>query len=171
MRLWLWAARRVDRHHRGRWFKYAKGHHQDRYIGVAPRYCLYGCGGKLRRTSPSKSEDGDGWNKWLKGHHRRKHFRPGETLAQAKRNEHVFRTFGLTTTQFDALVEAQRGRCAICGRTEPQKGRTRLVVDHSHVTGKVHGLLCSACNAALGSFQESTEVLMAAIRYLELTGG
>ena len=42
----------------------------------------------------------------------------------------------------------------------------RLHVDHCHDTGVVRGLLCSHCNTALGKFQDSPELLTAAIRYI-----
>jgi hypothetical protein len=50
---------------------------------------------------------------------------------------------GLTIAQYDELLEAQGGVCAICGR--PPKNR-RLAVDHNHKTGKIRGLLCWVCN-------------------------
>ena len=53
---------------------------------------------------------------------------------------------GVTVEQYDALLAAQGGGCAICGN--PPKTR-RLHVDHDHKTGRVRGLLCHRCNRAL----------------------
>lgn len=36
-----------------------------------------------------------------------------------------------------------------------------------HTTGKVRGLLCRPCNAAIGAFKESPEIINKAIVYLE----
>lgn len=71
----------------------------------------------------------------------------------------------LTADEYDALSERQGGRCAICG--DVPKGR--LVVDHDHETGKVRGLLCNFCNAALGFFRDDPHRLIAAANYLQET--
>lgn len=69
---------------------------------------------------------------------------------------------GLSLEEYDALLAAQGGGCAICGN--PPKTR-RLDVDHDHRTGKVRGLLCHRCNRALPSWIEA-HWLGAAARYL-----
>jgi hypothetical protein len=53
---------------------------------------------------------------------------------------------GVSDADYEALLAAQGGGCAICGN--PPKTR-RLHVDHDHKTGKVRGLLCHRCNRAL----------------------
>ena len=66
---------------------------------------------------------------------------------------------------------AQDGKCAICGllETTTHKGRLRrLSVDHDHVSGRIRGLLCGACNTGLGSLEHDLDKLDAAIRYLEI---
>jgi len=69
--------------------------------------------------------------------------------------------YGITIEDYDEMVEAQEGRCLIC--IEPTD---KLVVDHDHETGKVRGLLCSACNTGIGHLKDSTERLFSAIDYL-----
>ena len=59
---------------------------------------------------------------------------------------------GVTTEDYDRLLAAQDGGCAICGN--PPKTR-RLHVDHNHRTGKVRGLLCFRCNRALPTYATS----------------
>ncbi len=53
------------------------------------------------------------------------------------------------------------GACRGCGSTGP------LVVDHSHETDRVRGLLCSPCNLALGMVKDSPDVLRQLASYLE----
>lgn len=54
------------------------------------------------------------------------------------------RLYGITVEDFESLVEGQQGRCALCGSEK------KLCIDHSHITGKIRGLLCIRCNGALG---------------------
>lgn len=82
-----------------------------------------------------------------------------------KHRDHIKRRYGLTPAQYDALVELQGGRCAIC-RQSPTGKRTRLHVDHDHLTGEVRGLLCNLCNVALGAIHDDPAILRAAIVYL-----
>jgi len=63
------------------------------------------------------------------------------------------------------LFKAQRGRCAICKRTEAQIGQ-RLFVDHCHKTGRVRGLLCRTCNSGLGFFRDDSDLMWQAFAYL-----
>ncbi len=72
--------------------------------------------------------------------------------------------YGITVEQWESLLEAQRGRCAICA---VPIGRTTAHVDHCHNAHTVRGLLCFRCNTGLGKFGDRIEVIAAAIRYLE----
>ena len=77
------------------------------------------------------------------------------------------RLYGLSRPAYDALVEAQGGRCKICGRTPSgQRNFKRLHVDHNHETGEVRGLLCPRCNVAVG-FVESHENIEEVVDYLQ----
>jgi Autographiviridae endonuclease VII len=76
------------------------------------------------------------------------------------------RVYGITPEQYDAMLAAQGGHCAICPATEPGGGNKKFNVDHDHVTGKVRGLLCRSCNLMLGYSEDSEERLEAGIAYL-----
>lgn len=71
--------------------------------------------------------------------------------------------FGATPESLAALSDAQGNACAIC---RVPFDNTQ-VVDHNHVTGKVRGLLCNACNLGLGQFRDSSRLLVLAREYLE----
>lgn len=84
----------------------------------------------------------------------------------AKRNERLQSTFGITIDEYDAILAKQGGGCAICNSKEGDRRGWRLHVDHCHRTGKVRGLLCSACNIGLGKFKDNADRLARAIEYL-----
>ncbi len=88
---------------------------------------------------------------------------PVETAKVAWRAK-LKRVYGITPDQYDALLELQRGRCAICERPSPD-GR-RLHIDHDHKTKRVRGLLCHDCNRGLGIFKDSPSLLRMALVYL-----
>ena len=41
-----------------------------------------------------------------------------------------------------------------------------MIVDHSHATGKVRGLLCRPCNFSLGFMRDDPRLTAAATEYL-----
>ncbi|AEV52078.1 recombination endonuclease [Rhodococcus phage REQ1] len=82
-------------------------------------------------------------------------------------------SYGITTRQYDAMLEMQGGVCAICSEPPPPGGV--LAVDHNHnccpgkkTCGKcLRGLLCHECNMALGKVRDSKQLLHKAIGYLD----
>lgn len=89
--------------------------------------------------------------------------------------DNLMRRFNLTLERYREILAIQGGRCAICGRDTPSERRnTRFHVDHDHrcCPGRtscgecVRGLLCHACNTALGNFKDSPDLLMAAAAYI-----
>jgi hypothetical protein len=74
--------------------------------------------------------------------------------------------FGVTVQHLQRVVNAAKGRCEICDRNLDD----RWCVDHNHDNGEIRGVLCSPCNTALGMFQDSPDVLDAALAYLEERG-
>jgi hypothetical protein len=83
------------------------------------------------------------------------------------RRWHLRSAYGLTLEDFDAMLHAQGGGCAICG-TKQEYGvpGTRMVVDHCHATNQIRGILCDLCNTALGKFHDNIALLQNAIGYL-----
>lgn len=83
--------------------------------------------------------------------------------------------YGLTSEAYEALLVAQRARCAICGTDDPRDARVTLwTVDHDHACcpgprscGRcIRGLLCGPCNKGLGMFGDNPAVLESAAAYL-----
>ena len=91
-----------------------------------------------------------------------------------KRNENLKRVYGIGIEEYNALLEKQNNRCAICESTDP-KGRKSgrgggvdvFYVDHDHKTGNVRGLLCNICNRTMGYVGENSNVLEEMIKYLQ----
>lgn len=77
------------------------------------------------------------------------------------RAQKLLQRYGITEDEYNAMLLQQDGRCRICARYR------KLMVDHSHVTGKVRGLLCSHCNAALGFLEENVDAFAQAIIYIQ----
>lgn len=92
----------------------------------------------------------------------------------ALRRTALLARYGLTAELYAAMVEAQGAVCAICGRPDTKHHSPLLKMDHDRTCcpegrscGKcVRGLLCSACNTALGLFCDNPEILQSAIDYL-----
>ncbi len=81
-----------------------------------------------------------------------------------RRDREFRKKYGITLQDWEAMFDAQHGRCAIC---VIPLGGIKVCVDHDHDTGKVRGLLCNRCNQGLGYFSDDTSVLEGAISYLE----
>lgn len=75
--------------------------------------------------------------------------RMGKNHGPFKAAEHRRFLYGLSSDDYQNLLESQGGRCAACARKQ------KLVVDHDHKTKVVRGLLCSPCNLAIGMLADS----------------
>jgi|ERR1035437_1875443 hypothetical protein len=75
------------------------------------------------------------------------------------------RRYGIDKAQYDAMLEQQKGLCAICGVALGFE-RKKICIDHNHATDQVRQLLCHSCNFSLGGFKDSIEVCEAAVSYL-----
>jgi len=79
--------------------------------------------------------------------------------------------YGLTPAEYEAMITAQQGRCAVCGQHETARGRggdpRRLAVDHDHRTGAVRQLLCHRCNLVTWAVEENPDLLYAVRAYLD----
>lgn len=82
----------------------------------------------------------------------------------SRRAYHMNRKYGLSLDDIEFLLDFQGDQCAICDASEPG-GVGTWHVDHDHVTEKVRGLLCFACNNRL-SILENREWRERAEQYL-----
>jgi len=68
----------------------------------------------------------------------------------------ILNKFKISSDFYNSLIK----RCVICYSKE------NLVIDHSHRTGKIRGVLCDHCNKGLGFFKDNPTSLLRAADYL-----
>ena len=99
--------------------------------------------------------------KWGEGINRKKR------LAVYRR-QRLKKKYGLTEASFQAMMRAQKNRCAICFIEMAEvKGARSAAVDHNHTTGVIRSILCVGCNTGIGFFYEDPKVMRAAADYIE----
>lgn len=85
-----------------------------------------------------------------------------------RQNYRLVKEHGITLSEYRMMHEAQRGMCAICGKTKDDDARKfSLAVDHCHKTGKIRGLLCLHCNVGIGKFGDDHALMERAVNYLK----
>ena len=85
------------------------------------------------------------------------------------------RKYGIDYADFEKLVAAQNGLCAICQNQETacQPGELMardLAVDHCHRTNRVRGLVCSSCNLLIGKYEANPTLLERLVEYMHKHG-
>lgn len=103
-------------------------------------------------------------NEWRKNN--------ADKVKEYQRTSHLRKNFGMEIEDYETLLAAQNGVCAICSEAESfihkATGKpARLAVDHCHTNGNVRKLLCKACNNGLGLFRDNPELLLKAADYLK----
>lgn len=86
------------------------------------------------------------------------------------KNTYLKKLYGVTLDWYKEQSAKQGDACAICNQPETAVIRGKVIslaVDHCHDTGKVRGLLCAACNTAIGSMKHNRDLLQKAIAYLD----
>ena len=106
------------------------------------------CSGPCKMVKPlnafsKRAKAKNGYQAWCK--QCMKERRDQLRTPQQQRAHILKHRYGLTVEQWDAMIIAQLGLCALC-----DKQMTNPHVDHSHVTGEVRSLLCLQCNTILG---------------------
>jgi hypothetical protein len=83
------------------------------------------------------------------------------------------RLYGIKPADYYRMLDEQGGCCSICKSKDPKSRKYRkatevvFCVDHCHTTGRVRGLLCTACNRAVGLIRDSRETAMRMAEYLK----
>ena len=101
----------------------------------------------------------------------------GAGRKEKARDWSLIKNFGITSVEYDEMLKEQGGVCWICQKP-PKEGGRKLAVDHLHSKGekkrnprekrgRIRGLLCWACNGAIGKFRDDVTKLRRAADYLE----
>jgi hypothetical protein len=97
-------------------------------------------------------------------HHKKYH---AQCVSSGKWHDQRLRSkYGITTDDFNQMLKEQKHQCFICD-SPLGKGTGKYAIDHNHTTGALRKILCQPCNAGLGMFKDSIELLCKAIMYLE----
>lgn len=75
------------------------------------------------------------------------------------------KNYGITEEEYKNLLAKYDYRCAVCQQAEGEP-KIKLCIDHDHKTGKIRGILCSKCNAALGMLDDTPERIIKLFQYL-----
>jgi DNA-directed RNA polymerase subunit RPC12/RpoP len=79
--------------------------------------------------------------------------------------------YGIEPGEFEAWFFVFKGKCGICKKKVVMGGKkatNRASLDHNHKTGKIRGILCGICNAALGFFQDDIRIVKEAVQWLSI---
>ena len=174
---------RCSSDHRDQWAKPVGGSHPA--AGLERRQCVVcekeyqpvrvsqlACSRPCKKRLPSQRA----WEKDIERRERqnklkRDRSQEGRSAASQKNRAWRLRTkYGLTVEDFDQMLAAQGGVCAICGNPPKPDGvraASRLHPDHDHVTNRNRDLLCLSCNVGVGHFRDDPALMRAAAEYIE----
>jgi hypothetical protein len=90
---------------------------------------------------------------------------------KGRKNRKLKNLYGINIEQYQAMLKEQSNLCAVCGNKESMVNSKsnkvqKLCVDHNHTTGKVRGLLCTACNKGLGMLKDNPDIVLSGYNYL-----
>lgn len=82
-------------------------------------------------------------------------------------NNNLKNGYGIDAEDWARIVNAQCLSCKACGDRLDLGRNSGCHVDHCHATGRVRGVLCGACNVALGYLRECPERARRLAAYVE----
>ncbi len=88
------------------------------------------------------------------------------SVSTRRKAHNLYSWYSLTLPEYNALLEAQKHRCALCGGTFGTCASRAPAVDHDHVTNIIRGVVHQDCNRGLGLFDDNPILLDMAANYL-----
>jgi len=102
--------------------------------------------------------------RYMQQYHQRDGKSPADYYKSRGRVSYIKRTYGLTVAEYEECFRRAGYQCQLC----PRDAR---VLDHCHTTGRVRGVLCTQCNAALNRADEDIDWLDRVRVYLQSDRG
>jgi hypothetical protein len=142
--------------------------YQNKQRGWLRSYCRPCHNKKQLEWRNANREKARRWSR--DGYHKRMATNPEPILrVELKRR---CKKYGVTVEWWTVQLAKQNNVCALCLKPEISehcKGGTvrSLAIDHHHENGTARGLLCSACNQAVGKIEASPGWLERATKYLK----
>jgi hypothetical protein len=121
---------------------------------------------RLRQHTPIRIEQRKKYQQGINGKKTRMNYEKSLKGKAARRDYQLKHRYGTSLENYNRLFEQQLGKCAICGIHQSMLRRS-LDLDHSHITGKIRGLLCERHNKAIGFFNDSVDDLRKTLVYIE----
>lgn len=86
--------------------------------------------------------------------HRREYARNyRKNNPEKTRETHLKSKYGITTSDYNNMLNNQNNKCAVCERDMNDYGKV-FCVDHNHTTNKIRGLVCDPCNYGIGFYEK-----------------
>lgn len=128
---------------------------------------------------PYKDKNSPEYKESRKQIYKRYKERHPDRYKRLTKNANLKKSFGITLADYERMLAAQNGLCAICQKPEKYSSKNpqssgqllSLAVDHDHAKNRVRELLCMACNKGIGCFEEDILRLQAAIEYIRKHAG
>jgi hypothetical protein len=97
-------------------------------------------------------------------------FKPYNHSGASNRQDNILqKQYGISLEDYESMLLRQDYKCRICEIPEDRFVGS-FHVDHSHISGKVRGLLCPSCNHAIGMFDDDISKLRRARQYMSNYG-
>jgi hypothetical protein len=141
---------------------------QNREKGYRCSYCR-DC--RRQYTKSYRESNREEWRKYQREYAKKRRVNKLDSVRGHELTKRC-KKYGITVEWWTVQLAKQNNVCALCLKAEISehcKGGTvrSLAIDHHHENGTARGLLCSACNQAVGKIEGSPGWLDRAAEYLK----
>lgn len=129
------------------------------------------CRGQCRKVKPSSDFNRnrvrkDGLSDWCKECCKAHTEKYRKNNPERVRDSRLMCAYGVSVKDYQTMLAAQSGVCAICKSDKPGGKYQSFCVDHCHATGQIRDLLCRFCNLGIGNFKDDVGRMLMGVLYL-----